>query len=64
MLLHTDGSEHRLFQDERWYDLLVIPAYSPQARGRRERSFSTTFSRRPDISLATNADILTCWQQV
>src|ERR1700728_4707647 len=23
MLLHIDGSEHRWFQDERWYDLLV-----------------------------------------
>jgi hypothetical protein len=22
MLLHIDGSEHRWFQDERWYDLL------------------------------------------
>jgi hypothetical protein len=24
MLLHIDGSEHRWFQEERWYDLLVI----------------------------------------
>jgi transposase len=24
MLLHIDGSDHRWFQDERWYDLLVI----------------------------------------
>src|SRR6266705_5834513 len=24
MLLHIDGSEHRWFQDERWYDLIVI----------------------------------------
>jgi transposase len=24
MLLHIDGSKHRWFQDERWYDLLVI----------------------------------------
>ena len=24
MPLHIDGSEHRWFQDERWYDLLVI----------------------------------------
>src|SRR6202795_3587298 len=24
MLLHIDGNEHRWFQDERWYDLLVI----------------------------------------
>jgi carbamoyltransferase len=24
MLLHIDGSQHRWFQDERWYDLLVI----------------------------------------
>jgi len=24
MLLHIDGSAHRWFQDERWYDLLVI----------------------------------------
>ena len=24
MLLHIDGSHHRWFQDERWYDLLVI----------------------------------------
>lgn len=24
MLLHLDGSRHRWFQDERWYDLLVI----------------------------------------
>src|SRR5450759_5678793 len=24
MLLHIDGSEHRWFKDERWYDLLVI----------------------------------------
>jgi hypothetical protein len=23
MLLHLDGSRHRWFQDERWYDLLV-----------------------------------------
>ena len=24
MLLHLDGSRHRWFQDERWYDLLVV----------------------------------------
>jgi transposase len=24
MLLHVDGSRHRWFQDERWYDLLVV----------------------------------------
>jgi len=24
MLLHIDGSKHRWFQDERWYDLIVI----------------------------------------
>ncbi len=24
MLLHIDGSEHRWFQDQRWYDLIVI----------------------------------------
>jgi hypothetical protein len=24
MLLHLDGSRHQWFQDERWYDLLVI----------------------------------------
>jgi hypothetical protein len=24
MLLHIDGSEHRWFHDDRWYDLLVI----------------------------------------
>lgn len=24
MLLHLDGSQHRWFQDERWYDLIVI----------------------------------------
>ena len=24
MLLHNDGSRHRGFQDERWYDLIVI----------------------------------------
>jgi hypothetical protein len=24
MLLHIDGSEHRWFEDDRWYDLLVI----------------------------------------
>src|SRR5512140_1671750 len=24
MLLHVDGSKHRWFQDERWYDLIVI----------------------------------------
>src|SRR5437899_3468610 len=24
MLLHIDGSQHRWYQDERWYDLLVI----------------------------------------
>lgn len=24
MLLHLDGSRHRWFQDDRWYDLLVI----------------------------------------
>jgi transposase len=24
MLLHIDGSKHRWFQDERWYDLLVV----------------------------------------
>jgi len=23
-LLHIDGSRHRWFQDERWYDLIVI----------------------------------------
>jgi hypothetical protein len=24
MLLHIDGSQHQWFQDERWYDLVVI----------------------------------------
>jgi hypothetical protein len=24
MMLHIDGGKHRWFQDERWYDLLVI----------------------------------------
>jgi hypothetical protein len=24
MLLHIDGSHHQRFQDERWYDLIVI----------------------------------------
>src|SRR3981081_3923941 len=24
MMLHIDGSRHRWFQDERWYDLIVI----------------------------------------
>ncbi len=24
MLLHIDGSRYRWFQDERWYDLIVI----------------------------------------
>jgi len=24
MLLHIDGSQHPCFQDERWYDLIVI----------------------------------------
>jgi hypothetical protein len=24
MLLHIDGSKHRWFQDDRWYDLIVI----------------------------------------
>ena len=24
MLLHIDGSQHRWFQDERWYDLIVV----------------------------------------
>jgi hypothetical protein len=24
MLLHIDGSRHQWFQDERWYDLIVI----------------------------------------
>ena len=24
MLLHIDGSRHRWFQDERWYDLIVL----------------------------------------
>jgi len=24
MLLHIDGSQHQWFQDERWYDLIVI----------------------------------------
>ena len=24
MLLHIDGSQHRWFQDDRWYDLIVI----------------------------------------
>ncbi|MDQ1468806.1 MAG: hypothetical protein QOJ99_286, partial [Bryobacterales bacterium] len=24
MLLHIDGSKHRCFQDDRWYDLSVI----------------------------------------
>jgi len=89
MLLHIDGSHHQWFQDERWYDLIVIlddasreiyyhfwltpkaggkvdphrvtqlgralrdvgvqmiPAYSPQARGRSERSFSTWQGRLP-----------------
>ncbi len=82
MLLHIDGSRHRWFQDDRWYDLLVIlddatseiyyaqlveeestitvlralrevierqviPAYSPQARGRSERGFGTWQGRLP-----------------
>src|SRR5246127_1650156 len=112
MLLHIDGSRHRWFQDERWYDLIVIlddasseiyyaqlveeestvtvmaglkevierkgvfcalysdrgsqfwltpkvggalreldiqmiPAYSPQARGRSERNFGTWQGRLP-----------------
>jgi len=105
MLLHIDGSHHRWFQDERWYDLIVIlddatseiyyaqlveeestvtvmaalravierkglfcglysdrgqvgralrelgiqmiPAYSPQARGRSERNFGTWQGRLP-----------------
>ncbi|HYL15209.1 MAG TPA: hypothetical protein VEV41_19380 [Terriglobales bacterium] len=25
MLLQIDGSRHRWFQDERWYDMIVIP---------------------------------------
>jgi hypothetical protein len=29
MLLHIDGSQHRWFCDERWYDLLVIMATLP-----------------------------------
>ena len=24
MLLHIDGSKHRWFNDDRWYDLIVI----------------------------------------
>ncbi len=24
MLLHMDGSKHRWFGDERWYDLIVV----------------------------------------
>jgi hypothetical protein len=24
MLLHLDGNQHQWFQDERWYDLLVV----------------------------------------
>jgi hypothetical protein len=24
MLLHIDGSKHRWFQDDRWYDLIVV----------------------------------------
>ena len=84
MLLHLDGSQHRWFVDDRWYDLLVvlddasseiyyaqlveqestrtvlaalrelalysiqmIPAYSPQARGRSERNFGTWQGRLP-----------------
>src|ERR1700722_12225233 len=94
MLLHIDGSRHQWFQDERWYDLIVIlddatseiyyaqlveeestapkvggkvdyhrrtqvgralhelgvqmiPAYSPEARGRSERNFSTWQGRLP-----------------
>ncbi len=81
MLLHLDGSQHRWFADDRWYDLLVvlddgssgiyyaqlveqestrtvlaalrelgiqmIPAYSPQARGRGERNFGTWQGRLP-----------------
>jgi hypothetical protein len=25
MLLHIDGSKHRWLNDDRWYDLIVIP---------------------------------------
>ena len=34
MLLHIDGSRHQWFQDERWYDLIVIldDATSDEAR--------------------------------
>jgi hypothetical protein len=28
MLLHIDGSQHRWFCDDRWYDLLVIMDYA------------------------------------
>jgi transposase len=31
MLLHIDGSRHRWFQDERWYDLIVILDDAPSA---------------------------------
>lgn len=137
MLLHIDGSQHRWFQDQRWYDLIVIlddatsqiyyaqlveqestatvmtalravieqqgvfcalysdrashfwltpkagepvdrqrltqvgralrelgiqmiPAYSPQARGRSERSFSTWQGRLPqELRLRGIKDVLT-----
>jgi transposase len=44
MLLHIDGSHHRWFQDERWYDLIVIlddatsEIYYAQLVGRNRRS--------------------------
>jgi transposase len=32
MLLHLDGSRHRWFQDDRWYDLLIVPNSSRKNR--------------------------------
>src|SRR5438445_5300182 len=53
MLLHIDASKHAWFQDGRHWDLIqelgikMIPAYSPQARGRMERSYRTWQGRLP-----------------
>src|SRR6266852_4166732 len=48
MLLHIDGSHHRWFQDERWYDLIVIldDANGPsRSRQLKETSLACRHSR-------------------
>ncbi len=67
MLLHLDGSEHRWFQDERWYDLIVVldDATSLREGGRMKRYPEGAWERATkvqEVILRAMAKRLTWWQ--